>query len=72
MDGRCVCIYFIVHCHPEFYKNMNDANPFICYYDISAVALPVDLSSISSGIFGNGLNILIFAFLHTKFAKDLT
>ena len=45
----------------------------ISCYDISAVALLkcVGLSNITSGIFGNVLNAMIFTFLRTKFAKVL-
>ena len=57
----------------KFCMNVNGANPFICCYNISVVALPkcVGFSSISSGIFSNVLNAMILTFLRKKFAKDL-
>ena len=52
--------------------DVNDANSFVCCYDISGVALPKceAFSNISSGIFGKALNVMIFTYLHTNFAKD--
>ena len=52
---------------------MNSADPFVFYY-ISDAALPkgVALSKISSGIFDKTLNVIIFNFLCSKFAKNLT
>ena len=52
---------------------MNGVNLFTCY-DIKAVSLSkyLTLTNISSGFFNNTLNIMVFRFLHTKFATDLT
>ena len=71
MSGRRFHVYFITL--SVFRMDMTDASSFICYYDISAVALPkcVALSNISSGSFSNALNVMIFNFFCTKFAKDL-
>ena len=51
----------------------NEANSFIFWYDISAVALAkfVALSKIPSGTFRNVLNAMIFVFSVAKLGKDL-
>ena len=73
MGRRCVCVYFITHCHSEFAMVMNCANPIICCYYFSVVALSkyLALSNISSGVFGNALDVMVLASLRTKFANDL-
>lgn len=73
IGGRCVCVYFITHCHSEFAMVMNCANPFICCYYFNVVALSkyLALSNISSVVFGNALDVMVFASLRTKFANDL-
>ena len=71
--GDVFMFYSITHCHSKFCIEMNDANPFICCYDVSAVALLkfAFLCNISSGIFGNVLSVRI-SFLRVMFASDLT
>ena len=64
-------VYFVMYCNFEICMDMNDADPFICCYDISGVAKHAALPNIFSGILGNTLDAMIFTFLHTKFAKDL-
>ena len=40
MGGGWFYVYLMAHYHSEFCMNMNDVDPFICCYDINAVALP--------------------------------
>ena len=40
VGGRYSSANFITCCHSPFCVDMNEANPFICCYDVSAVAMP--------------------------------
>ena len=78
---KCFYVYFITDFHPEFSMDMNiDVNMnmdinggFICCYDISALVLSksLALTNISSGGFGNALNVMVSTFLRKKFTKEL-
>ena len=52
MGGRYFSAYFITCCHSQFCMDLNEANPFICCYDISVVTLSeyLALPNISSSV----------------------
>ena len=54
MGGRCFYVDF-THCLFVFWMDMNGANLFTCYYNISVEVLPIciALAKVSSGNFGS-------------------
>ena len=67
--GDVFMFYSITHFHSKFCTETNGANPFICCYNVSVVALLKFefLCNISSGVFGNVLSVRI-SFLRVMFA----
>ena len=67
MSGRCFYVSFTKRCHFEFCIDMTSFNPFRYCYNIRVIALSkcLNLSNISSGVFGNALNFMCYLFLHT-------
>ena len=84
MSGRCFLFLFFFFALTASYLWLEDVFMFnllhvailsfsYCY-KISAAALSkcLNLSNISSGLFGNAFNVMCYTFLHTHFGNDPT